>query len=210
MGTANKETKLTVLNEHYKETNQAIAANVKSRDRNFFYLLFLLGVMASQLFAPQKSNMLLTQIAQKRLGTDVVVGANYISSILWFGLLAIAIRYFQTVINLKKQYNYVHRLEEELAKDYDGKVFTRESQSYLEKYPIFSSWLHVLYRGIFPLLLAVAMTIKIVGEWHLKNAANLPRLLDSAIYIMLLVSIALYAYSLSKMHKDKEVRGKVS
>jgi hypothetical protein len=106
------------------------------------------------------------------------------------------------VINLEKQYNYVHDLEGELAKEYDDKAFTREGKSYLKDYPKFSEWLHIVYRTIFPILLLTAVTIKIVSDWEIKGSSNAPLIFNSAIYLMLVISTVLYAYSLRRLEKD--------
>jgi len=94
-----------------------------------------------------------------------------------------------------------------LDKDYKGKVFTREGKSYLEKYPIFSDWLHILYRVISPLSLLAATTVMIASEWKLKDPALLPQLLNTSIYLMLGVSTVLYIYSLAKMKDNDPEKG---
>src|SRR5579864_4527579 len=104
------EAKLTLLNDHYKDTNAKIEKTIKNRDRSFLFILILLGVLAFQLFSPQQSNTVLTQVVQKKLNVDAAVSINFIGTLIWFGLLAMAIRYFQSVINLEKHYKYVHEL----------------------------------------------------------------------------------------------------
>lgn len=200
---ASNDTKLMVLSDHYKDTQRIAEQNVKARDRSFFFILILLGIMAFQLFSPQESDSLLTQVIKKRLEVDATISVAYIGSLIWFGLFAISIRYFQIVISLERQYNYIHHLEGLLAKEYDGKAFTREGKSYLKNYPLYSTWSHVVYRGVFPFLLAAATTIKIVSELRPSCIDSLPLLFNSVIYTMLIVSTVLYAYSLTKLHKDK-------
>lgn len=198
------DTKLTILNDHYKETVADFKKTGKSRDNNFLAMLILLGVMAFQFVSPAHSQSVLTQIAHNKLGVDANLSVNFLGSLVWFALLYVAIRYFQAVINLEKQYNYSHDLEELLSKNYDGKAFTREGKSYLKNYPIFSDWVHIVYRTIFPLLLLVAVLVKIVGEWSADSHSTIPLALDSIIFVSLVISTVLYVYSLHKTEKHEE------
>lgn len=139
------DTKLTVLNDHYNNTVADFKKLGKSRELNFAAILVLLGIMAFQYVSPTQSQSVLTQFAQKKLEVDAAISVDVIASLVWFALLYVAIRYFQNVINIEKQYNYTHQLENELAKQYDGKAFTREGKAYLNNYAIFSDWVHIVY-----------------------------------------------------------------
>lgn len=202
------DTKLTILNDHYKETVADFKKIGRSRDNNFLAVLILVGVMAFQFVSPNQSQSVLTQFAKNKLGVDAALSVNFLGSLIWFALLYAAIRYFQAVINIEKQYNYSHELEEQLAKYYEGKAFTREGKAYLSNYPIFSDWVHIVYRTIFPLLLTTAITVKIVGEWLAKSRSAVPLALDSIIYVAFIVTILLYVYSLHKAekHTEKDVK----
>lgn len=204
MAKASEDTKLTVLSEHYDNTVSDFKKLGKSREWNFVAMLILLGVMAFQYVSPTQSESILTQLVQKQLNIDALVSINVIGSLVWFGLLYVAIRYFQTVINIEKQYNYTHELEEQLAKSYEGKAFTREGKTYLNNYAIFSDWVHIVYWYIFPVLLLFAITAKIIGEWSVDVANKLPLWLDTVIYVSLVISTLLYVYSLHKTKKNTE------
>lgn len=198
------DTKLTILNDHYKETVASFKQTGKNRDSNFLAILILVGVMALQYVSPTQSQSLLTQIANKKLGIDAALSVNFLGSLVWFSLLYVSVRYFQAVINLEKNYNYTHDLEDQLSEYYDNKAFTREGKSYLKDYPVFSEWLHIVYRSIFPALLAATITTKIIGELRAKTHSDLPLILDVLIYTVFIVSIVLYTYSLHKAEKDNE------
>ncbi len=197
-------TKLTVLNDHYTSTVTEVKKLNRTRDTNFLFMLILLGVMAFQYVSPSQSQSVLTQLAQKKLEIDATVSINVIASLVWFALLYVAVRYFQNVINLEKQYNYTHQLEAELAKHYNGKAFTREGKAYLNNYAIFSEWVHIVYWYIFPVLLLVAITVKIVGEWTVINQNTSQVWLNSFIYAALVISTALYVISLYRTKKNTE------
>jgi len=198
------DTKLTVLNDHYNNTVTDFKKLNKTRDTNFLFILILLGVMAFQYVSPSQSQSVLVQAVQKKLEIDATVSINVIGSLVWFALLYVAIRYFQNVINIEKQYNYTHQLEKELAKHYDGKAFTREGKAYLNNYAIFSDWVHIVYWYIFPVLFTVAITVKIVGEWAAGSQNTLQVWLNSVIYASLVISTALYVFSLYRTKKNSE------
>lgn len=204
------DTKLTVLNDHYNNTVTDFKKLNKTRDTNFLFILILLGVMAFQYVSPSQSQSVLTQFAQKKLEVDAAISVNVIASLVWFALLYVAIRYFQNVINIEKQYNYTHQLEKELAKHYDGKAFTREGKAYLNNYAIFSDWVHIVYWYIFPLLFTAVITVKIVGEWAASSQNALQVWLNTAIYASLVVSTALYVFSLyrTKKNSEKDIKNK--
>ena len=204
MAQLSDDTKLTVLNEHYNNTVADFKKLNKTRDTNFLFILILLGVMAFQYVSPNQSQSVLVQVVQKKLEIDAAVSINVIGSLVWFTLLYVAIRYFQNVINIEKQYNYTHQLEKELAQHYDDKAFTREGKAYLDNYAIFSDWVHIVYWYIFPVLFTVAITIKIIGEWAANNQDALQLWLNTAIYASLVVSIVLYVWSLHRTKKNTE------
>lgn len=204
------DTKLTVLNDHYNNTVADFKKLGKSRELNFVAILILLGIMAFQYVSPTQSQSVLTQFAQKKLEVDAAISVDVIASLVWFGLLYVAIRYFQSVINIEKQYNYTHQLENELAKQYDGKAFTREGKAYLNNCAIFSDWVHIVYWYIFPVLFTAVITVKIVGEWAASSQNALQVWLNTIIYASLVVSTALYVFSLhrTKKNSEKDVKAK--
>ena len=92
------------------------------------------------------------------------MSSHWLGSVLWFLLLGTSIRYFQTVVQLSRQYDYIHGLEELMADEFRAPAFTREGKSYRDDYPIFSAWASLLYRYAFPVLLAVIASIRIADE----------------------------------------------
>ena len=199
-----EDTKLSVLSEHYNNTVADFKKLNKTRDTNFLFILILLGVIAFQYVSPSQSQSVLVQAVQKKLEIDATVSINVIGSLVWFALLYVAIRYFQNVINIEKQYNYTHQLEKELARHYNGKVFTREGKAYLNNYAVFSDWVHIVYWYIFPVLFTTAITVKIVGEWAVNSQNTLQVWLNSVIYASLVISTALYLWSLHRTKKNTE------
>lgn len=194
--------KMTSLTEHYNDTQRIAEKMVKTRDVYFFLIIGIIVVFAFQIFSPVESGGVLQEFVKAQLQTETSISQIYINSILWFCLLAVSARYFQTVINLEKQYNYIHGLEALLSAEFDGKAYIREGKSYLKNYAIFSDWMHVVYRYIFPVALIIAVIVKIWNEINLKNVSLVALGLDILIGLALILSTALYIYSLRQADKD--------
>ena len=76
MAKPSEDTKLEVLNDHYKETVSDFKKTGKSRDWNFMAVLILLGVMAFQFISPNQSQSILTQVINGRLNINAELGIN--------------------------------------------------------------------------------------------------------------------------------------
>ncbi|GAH53543.1 unnamed protein product, partial [marine sediment metagenome] len=129
------DTKLQILAEHYKETFDFLQKNLKQRNRLFLYVLCILILMLFQLYTPQEASNLMSQFISSKLNLSEQMNMLFVQSIIWFGLLATTLKYFQSVVFIERQYNYIHQLEEQLSKEYEKKAFTREGDSYLKDYP---------------------------------------------------------------------------
>jgi len=197
-----EDTKFVALHEHYNDTFSNIKESIKLRDKLLALVLFVLVFVVLYAFWPNDAVNTLTQIATQKMGATLNFSDSFLGSMLWFSLLVVIVRYTQTVIYIERQYLYIHKLEEDLHKNYKNSVaFTREGKSYLEKYPIYSDWVCSLYTIIFPAVLSLIVLIKIISEWALISKANLlSLLLNTSIAIFILLSIVLY---MMFMHKQK-------
>lgn len=199
---AMKPEKLSSLTNHYNDTQRIAEKMVKTRDIYFFLIIGTIIVFALQIFSPAESGGILQESIKAQLKIESNINQAYINSILWFFLLAVSARYFQTVINLEKQYNYIHSLESLLSYEFEGKAYTREGKAYLQNYSIFSSWMHIVYRYLFPIGLMAAVGAKIWSEINLNNTSVIALWLDILIALTLIISTALYIYSLRQADKN--------
>lgn len=120
---------------------------------------------------------------------DLISLSTYI---LWFLFASISIKYYHMVVIIEGQYDYMHALEGMLNKHYRGtKAFTREGKSYNECYPLFKSWIHIIYKMMIPAFFTIVTTIKIYEEYHAFSKASqfAPSL---ACYIIISISTILY------------------
>lgn len=186
------DTKLEVLNDHYKETYNNLQEFRKLRERLMAFIIATIALMSFQVFSPTQAGNAIGQFVASQLDLQSSIDTSFLGSIIWFCLLAFVVRYFQTVIHIERQYDYLHNLENLLSKHYDGNAFTREGKSYLKKYPLFSNWAHFLYTTIFPALLIIVVVIKTANEIKIVSHVSALLIFNSLIALFILVSIVLY------------------
>ena len=188
------ETKLNVLSEHYKHTFDFLQTHLKRRDRLFVCGLLVLIVMLFQIYTPNETSGLITQLISNKLELKTPINFLYVQSILWFVLLAIIIKYFQSVIFIERQYSYIHSLENILSKQYKEKAFTREGDSYLKNYPVFLTWASFLYTILFPVLVVVVILTKIISEYKQYGCSEVLVWFNGLFFMFIAISIVLYLY----------------
>jgi len=189
------EHKLSLLHDHYKETFTHIQDYLKLRDRLFAYVLLVVTLMLFQIYSPSGSERAISELLTKKLElTTPPIDISFLASIIWFALLSLVVRYYQTVVHIERQYDYIHKLEDQISPDYDSKAFTREGKSYLKAYPLISLWVWFLYTIIFPGLLSVVVAIKIIGE--IRQAEGVNVLLSVNVIIALAIFLSSLFYVL--------------
>lgn len=189
-----EDSKLQLLYDHYKDTFFHIRECLKLRDRLFFFILIMVTLMLFQVYSPVESGEAVSQFITKKLELKSPIDITFIGSIIWFGLLSLVVRYFQTVVQIERQYKYIHQIEEQLSTHYENRAFTREGKAYLKDYPLFSSWAWILYTIVFPALLLVLVIIKIIGE--ICRAGSISLLLSVNVAIALLIVLSTLFYLL--------------
>ena len=187
-----EEFKLQLLHDHYKDTFFYIQEYLKLRDRLFLFILIVVTFMLFQLYSPASAGEAVSHFITKKLELKSPIDITFIGSIIWFGLLSLVIRYFQTVVHIARQYKYIHQIEEQLSTHYENKAFTREGKSYIEDYPLFSSWEGILYTIVFPALLIVLVIAKIVGEICQTGSISLLLSVNVTIALFIVLSTLFY------------------
>jgi hypothetical protein len=184
--------KVEILNDHYKDTIAQITEFRKLRDRLFSLVLLTVTLLLFQLYAPNEAGTTIGEFITKKLEIQSAINIAFIQSVIWFVLLGFVLRYFQTVTNIERQYSYIHGLEEQLGKYFEGNAFSREGKSYLENYPLFSDWAHILYTIAFPSLLIVVVLLKIVNEMRFSTGISPSLTFNTVTALCIIISTILY------------------
>ncbi|WP_319779606.1 hypothetical protein [Maridesulfovibrio sp.] len=162
---------------HYSESCQYMKKTQDLRDKYFFYLVLAASVFASQFESSQlaKDIILLFLPAKKNLSNLIIF--QYFSSLMWFVVTLLTVKYYQTHVNLEKQYSYIHKLETEIQSvcscDF---VFTREGKAYFSKNSFTSEYISLLFRRVFPLALLFMFLQRMLidVDWsHLFTVVNI-------------------------------------
>src|SRR6266487_7130035 len=140
---------LEILSAHYSETYSLLKSAVERRDRLFLYILGTIFLLLLYMSAPTAMSTWLNSFINSKTGMNAnptkLVQASFIGAILLLALLSVSHTYFQTVLHIERQYDYVYQLEEQLCTYFDGKAFIREGTYYKKYERQFSKWT----KGIF-------------------------------------------------------------
>jgi hypothetical protein len=193
--------KLQVLSGHYSETFELLRNDVGKRDRMFLYILVVVFLLLLYMSAPFALSEWLNSYMDNQIGSSVshkLVDASFVGLVLWIGLLSMSHSYFQIVLHIERQYNYVGQLERQLCKSFDGKAFIREGKHYQENRRNFSRWTKFIFWFLFPLLFLFFNIVWLFFLYSVLKPAVLYLIVDSIISVSVLVSLGFYLWALFK------------
>lgn len=179
------DVRLETLHDHYKETFQYIRARETLRDRLFLILIGLYALLAVQIQYPRKFDGTVETISF--LGLQVDVSSLPLAAFLsgtWVFVLAVVLRYCQTTINIERQYEYLHKLEDVLSPEFGDELYHREGRAYNDQYPAFSDWAWRFYTVVLPVLAMFATTVLIWEEFWSLGYPILNKLLACVLTVL--------------------------
>jgi len=194
--------KLNILAEHYYHTFDFLQTHLKKRDKLFSGVMLVLAVMLFIIYTPNETSNLINQILKEKFKLTTSVNFLYIQSIIWFILLSLSIKYFQSVVFIERQYKYLHDLEDTLNKEFENGEFTREGKYYLNNYPKLLDWASFLYSIIFPIVLAIVTSTKIYAEFTHYGCSQVLIWFNALVYVFLSISLVLYVYGMHFSRKS--------
>lgn len=181
------------LSSHYKDTYEIHLASIKQRDMLFYALLVVLALFTLQVASTELVNGAITSYVNKQLDLSIGKHSNLFGPMLWLLLFGFSSRYYQTVVQIEREYHYIHHLEDLLNSKYVGtRAFTREGRSYLNEYKIFSGWAGCLYTIAFPLLILLCIVTRIHGELAIYEVIGLSIIPDFISYLLVGTTTILY------------------
>lgn len=197
-GTSLGEAEFNNLCSHYKDTYEIHLSSIKQRDTLFYALLVILALFSVQVTSTDLVNSALSGYVNKQLDITIDKNSNLFGTLLWLLLFGFSSRYYQTVIQIERQYDYIHHLEEIIGSRFTGtRAFTREGKSYLGEYPLFSNWIWLLYTLAFPLIILLCIIIRIQGELEIYEKLRLALIPGFVSYLLVGTSTILY---IGKLH----------
>lgn len=191
--------KFETLFQHYNDTFQYVQGYSHVREKLFLFALIIILIMSFDITSTADSTKIISEIIEKKIGLQIVIKTAFIGSILWFSLLSIVIRYFQINILIKRQYSYIHKLEDKLC-TLGGEIFHREGKAYFENYPLFAKWTWFLYTIIFPIFLIFVTILRVHGEYIARKNLGISYYVDIVLFGIILISNLLYLF---QIHLEK-------
>lgn len=202
MPKASPEPNLSLLSAHYTETFSLLKLAVEKRDRLFLYILGTIFLLLLYMSAPSALGELLNSFIASQTGAapggTTLVDVSFIGMILLLGLLSFSHTYFQTVLHIERQYNYVYELEEQLSRHFDGRAFIREGTHYKRNKRFFSRWTKFIFWFLFPLLYGIFIAAWLVFLFRQFPPFSLYWIVGLLITLGILISLSLYLVALVK------------
>lgn len=162
-----------ILYDHYKDTFSHIRDREKQRNRAFFIVIALVGLLFLEVGYPANLAQLLGEVDASPIKLSLrAIPVPALLSATWTFLVVVVLQYCQTSVHIERQYNYLHVVENELSADYGGVIFRREGKAYCDDYPLLTRWAWFFYALMFPAIILVAIFALIVLE---ASGAHEPR-----------------------------------
>lgn len=194
-----EEAKFHNLCSHYKDSFDIHLSSIKQRDKLFYWLLVIMAVFTLQLSSTDIVVDIVNNYINNTVGIRLGGSTDFIATLLWLLFLGFTTRYYQIVLEIERQYGYLHALEEKLNGYYpETKAFTREGKSYLDKYPLFSKWMWLLYTVFFPILIIFSVVIRLSSEVKEIQYIGVNQIIDFVCCFIIIISSILYIHKLHK------------
>jgi len=195
---------IEVLSKHYSETFNQLKEVVARRDRLFLYILFVIFILLLYMSSPTVmsdwvNSFFNSQVARNSDTTmQPLIDVSVIGVVLLLGLLSFSHTYFQTVLHVERQYDYVYQLEGQLSDHFNDKAFIREGKHYRNYKRRFSSWTKIIFWYLFPFLYLVFIVFWL---WFLFTTSQSPlgyKIIELLITVSILISMGLYLLAIIK------------
>ena len=162
--------KFQLLHQHYKDTFQIIKEATKERSTLMRLIFIILVISVLYTFWPSGFVSTVSQVLTKKVGVELNLTSslgNIVGSIIWLVLLVAIVRYTQVVIYIKRQYEYINRIEAEIHEHYgnNSTAFTREGKFETRKNQKISKLTRLSYTILFPATLEIIVLSIIAKQW---------------------------------------------
>jgi hypothetical protein len=184
---------IEIYYDHYKDSFVYLKDYLKQRDRLTIYCTILVGIVFLTYFLPTDFDTFSKTLIKNKLSIELS-DLKIIESLILFVLLALVMKYYQIIVFIQRQYDYIHEIESNLTSTLKEFKIDREGDSYLKNYPILLSAADIIYKTIFPLLLLVSVFIKWIQIFKKSNDIKFLSLFtfDSLIIFCILALTILY------------------
>lgn len=189
------ESTINILYDHYKDSFSHIRERERQRDRLFLYVLGLLGLVLFQLHYSLLLQQTLTEINVFGITLKISsIPIPVLLSVSWTLLAVFLLKYYQAVIHIEKQFDYLHSVEFQLSELLGNNCsIERESTAYMtQKARLFRHWVWFFYTLFFPLIVLASSVWAITLEWRTILIPIEYRFFDSIIVLIIATTLVFY------------------
>lgn len=187
---------LDVLYEHYKETFSLSKEAQSRRNKSFLVLCILEAFSFLVLIRPEKAFELILDGINKELDMTLQVSNTILQTLLWLFIAYVMIRYIQDMLYVERQYDYLSKLEKEIAKNIEVNIFSREGESYLYNYPMVLNFIDLFYKMLMPTFFMVINVVRIYKEWKIVKGITIALISDTILCGTILIITWFYFFEI--------------
>lgn len=171
--------------DHYKETCELQRNNEQKRNKYFIY--FTISIIILLLTTKYENNIYtyFKDMLQIKYGINITIESNIMELFIWLITIYLNLLYYQINATIEKNYKYIHNIEKNLKFNSKCKI-SRESDNYLEIYPLFQDIAYCFYKYIYPIIVIIICTFKIFYN-VLFNFNLMMFIIELIFYIMILL-----------------------
>lgn len=160
------EKEIEIFYDHYKDSFAYLRKYLNLRDRYFLFALICIVILFFQIHTPELSTKISETLIKNKIGQEIQIDFNILNTVFLVFFLSILIKYFQINLYIDRQYDYIHKIEENLTNKLAQFEITREGKSYANNYPVVLSIVHRIYTIFFPALIIVGLFVKWISEYN--------------------------------------------
>lgn len=155
--------------QHYVETFQLQRSYLAKRNRLTIAIMVMVFLVTLTFGDTESAEKLMTELQKEHIGA-VAFSYGIVNAIINCVFLWVVMNYFQINLTIERMYTYIHRLEDFLSNT-DFKI-DRESDNYLDRYPLMSYVTHRIYVLLFPILIIIVSFVKLLSEVNGNNTLS--------------------------------------
>ena len=191
---------INIAHDHYKETFAYIREREAIRNRLFFFVIGSITLLGILIRYPENIVEALSAAEIQGLTLNLsTFPIHVLISSNWMVLAVIILRYYQCMVDIERQYDYLHLLEDKIKLYFRRNEidipYRREGQHYLNNRAVFANWVWFFYTIIVPIAVCSAMLSIFIFSWQLHNIRWYHLAFDGLMMLAALGSVLLYTYT---------------
>ena len=166
------------------------------RNRGFVALCIMEALSFWILIRPEIAYELIRNSINGELEMALQLSNTVIQTLIWLLISYVMIRYVQDTLYVERQYSYLGQLEQEISNIINVSAFKRESDHYLDNYPIVLNLVDLFYKMLMPIFFTVINVVRILKEWKVSNGVSIAFKCDFVLFIAISIITWFYFFEI--------------